>query len=172
MVFDSFQLRHLPGLLTASSETFGGFWPIFNAERVILAFGLPEPIAQSVPAQATMFIASSRISTIGMIIFALYGQGNLAAVDTVLAVMGLYVGVMDGYLCWREGRWACSALPVRSWLRLLGWLDAQRVVGAKRRGPLCQKLGSLMLRYVIHGLLDVCCIFFGSTAYSLTLGAP
>lgn len=104
MPFDNFQLRHLPGLLIASSETFGGFWPLFNAESAIRAFGLPEPIAQSVPAQATMFIASSRISTIGMIIFALYGQGNFAAVDTVLAVMGLYVGAMDGYLCWREGR--------------------------------------------------------------------
>lgn len=33
-----------------------------------------------------------------------YLQGNLAPVDTVLAVMGLYVGVMDGYLCWHEGR--------------------------------------------------------------------
>ncbi|KAG6362839.1 hypothetical protein INS49_007933 [Diaporthe citri] len=104
MAFNNLELRHLPGLLIASSETFGGFWPLFNAERAILAFGLPGPIAQSVPAQTTMFIASSRISTIGMIIFALYGQGNLAAVDTVLAVMGLYVGVMDGYFCWREGR--------------------------------------------------------------------
>lgn len=104
MSFDNFQLRHLPGPFIASSETFGGFWPLFNAERAILAFGLPEPIAESAPAQATMFIASSRISTIGLTIFALYGQGNLAAIDTVLAVMGLYVGVMDGYLCWREGR--------------------------------------------------------------------
>lgn len=104
MALNKFGLRHLPGLLIANSETFGGFWPLFNTENAILAFGLPEPIAQSVPAQTTMFIASFRISTIGMIIFALYGQGNLAAVDTVLAVMGLYVGVMDGYLCWREGR--------------------------------------------------------------------
>lgn len=104
MAFNSFELRHLPGLLIASAETFGGFWSLFNAEGAILAFGLPEPIARSAPAQTTMFIASSRISTIGMIIFALYGQGNLAAVDTVLAVMRFYVGVMDGYLCWREGR--------------------------------------------------------------------
>lgn len=104
MVFNNFELRHLPGLLIASSSTFGGFWPLFNSEKAILAFGLPEPIAQSAPAQTTMFIASSRISTIGMIIFALYGQENLAAVDTVRAVMGLYVGVMDGYICWREGR--------------------------------------------------------------------
>lgn len=104
MTFDDLRLRHLLGLVIASSETFGGFWPLFNAERATLAFGLPEPIAQSGPAQTTMFIASSRISTIGMIIFALYGQGNFAAVDTVLAVMGLYVGVMDGYLGWREGR--------------------------------------------------------------------
>ncbi|ROW15218.1 hypothetical protein VPNG_03077 [Cytospora leucostoma] len=98
-----FELRHLPGLVIASPETFGGFWPLFDAESAITAFGLPQSVAQSVPAQTTMFIAASRISTIGMIIFALYGQGNFAAVDTVLAVMGLYVGVMDGYLCWREG---------------------------------------------------------------------
>lgn len=62
------------------------------------------PLRSRRPRRLQLFIASSRISTVGMMIFALYGQENLAAVDTVLAVMGLCVGVMDGYLCWREGR--------------------------------------------------------------------
>lgn len=44
-------------------------------------------------------------------------------------------------------------------LRLLGWLDARRVVKAEHGGSVCQELGSLMLRYVMHVLLDVSCIF-------------
>lgn len=73
MKLDNLGLRHLFGLVIAISEIFSGFWPHFNADRALLAFGLPEPTAQSVPAQTAIFMESSRISIMGMIIFALYG---------------------------------------------------------------------------------------------------
>ncbi|KAJ3579133.1 hypothetical protein NPX13_g1438 [Xylaria arbuscula] len=119
-------LHHLPALLVATSETFGGVWPLFNAQTAILAFGLPSRIADSPAAQSIMLIASSRITTIGLIIYVLYHQEHYAAVDSVLAVMGLYAALMDGFVCWRESvprmavfRSFC-ALTV-AWFGLTGW---------------------------------------------------
>ncbi|KAJ6499806.1 hypothetical protein DFH09DRAFT_945135, partial [Mycena vulgaris] len=95
---------HIPSLFVATATTFGGLMPFFNAEHAILEFGLPLRIAASKPAhwQSIMILSSARITAIGLVIFLFYFQGNLAAVDTVMALMA-YVGAVDGYVCWMEG---------------------------------------------------------------------
>ncbi|KAK2601849.1 hypothetical protein QQS21_004632 [Conoideocrella luteorostrata] len=50
-----------------------------------------------------MVVAPSRISITGFLIHALYAQGKFTDVDTVLMVLGIYAGIMDGYVSWREG---------------------------------------------------------------------
>lgn len=94
-------LRHGPPLLIATALTFGGLMPFFNAEYAILEFGLPQRVAISKPAQSIMIISSARITAIGLALFTFYAQQNYAAVDTILFILG-YVGLVDGYVCWRE----------------------------------------------------------------------
>ena len=98
----NFALRHIPSLLVATATTFGGLMPFFNAEYAILEFGLPQRIAISKPAQSIMIVSSARIAAIGLALFTFYWQEKLAAVDTIMAILG-YVGLVDGYVCWREG---------------------------------------------------------------------
>lgn len=76
--------------------------PFFNAEYAILEFGLPQRIAISKPAQSIMIVSSARITAIGLAMFIFYWQENFAAVDTIMTTLG-YVGLVDGYVCWREG---------------------------------------------------------------------
>lgn len=62
------RLRHLPALFLATSFTFGGLWPLWNAkaaEAAIHAFGLPDRIASSPEAQSTFIIYSSRMTIMG-----------------------------------------------------------------------------------------------------------
>ncbi len=75
--------------------------PFFNAEYAIQEFGLPKRVAISKPAQSIMIVSSARITAIGLALFTFYFQGKLAAVDTMLTVLG-YVGLVDGYVCWME----------------------------------------------------------------------
>lgn len=35
--------------------------------------------------------------------FAFYFAGKFDEVDTVMVIMGSYVGAVDAYVCWREG---------------------------------------------------------------------
>ncbi|KAJ7658423.1 hypothetical protein B0H17DRAFT_1097056 [Mycena rosella] len=48
-----------------------------------------------------MILSSARITALGLAMFVLYFQGNLGAVDTVMALLR-YVGAVDGYVCWME----------------------------------------------------------------------
>lgn len=101
-MFAYFALRHVPPLFVATATTFGGLMPFFNAEYAIREFGLPQRIAMSKQAQSIMVTSSARITAIGLALFTFYFQGKLAEFDTILAILG-YVGLVDGYVCWREG---------------------------------------------------------------------
>jgi hypothetical protein len=46
-MFANFSLRHIPTLFVATTTTFGGAMPFYNAEYAIKKFGLPERIAVS-----------------------------------------------------------------------------------------------------------------------------
>ncbi|KAI9699180.1 MAG: hypothetical protein M1820_007259 [Bogoriella megaspora] len=108
-------LRNVPPLIVAIATTFGGLLPFFNPQYAILEFGLPERIATSQPAQAVMVTQSARITAIGMSIFTFYYQGNFAAVNTMLTILG-YVGLVDGYVCW------CEGMPNKGVFRLVSGL--------------------------------------------------
>lgn len=69
----------------------------------MLEFGLPERIASSRPAQPVMVLCSARTTTLGLLMFIFYRQGRFEDVDTVMSVMGAYLGLVDSYVCWKEG---------------------------------------------------------------------
>lgn len=94
---------HIPALFVASALTFGGMWPYFDATSAIQDFGLPKRIANSKEARGVFLVSASRTTVIGAIMFAFYFQDKLADVDTVMVILGSYVGAADGYVCWREG---------------------------------------------------------------------
>ncbi|KAJ8069149.1 hypothetical protein OCU04_002822 [Sclerotinia nivalis] len=52
-----------------------------------------------------------RTSTLGLIVLIFYMQGNLAAVDTTMAIMGGYCGMADVLIIYYHGN--RSVIPVR-----------------------------------------------------------
>ena len=97
----SLLVRHFPPLLIATTFTFGGLMPLWNAEGAILEFGLPMRIAMNPSAQAVMKVSSARVTAIGLALWAFYLQGQFTAVDTILTTLG-WIGIVDGYVCWKE----------------------------------------------------------------------
>jgi len=94
--------------------------PFFNAEYAILEFGLPKRIAISKPAQSVMILSSARITTLGLALFTFYFQNKLAAVDTILLLLG-YVGLADCYVCWIEGVPNKAVFRLASGLVIAAW---------------------------------------------------
>ena len=94
--------------------------PFWNPGGAILEFGLPERNAVSQPAQACWVVSGARISTLGMAMWAFYLKGNLEAVDTVTALL-LYVGLVDGYVCWKEGETGSAIFRALSGVAIGGW---------------------------------------------------
>ena len=81
-------LRHLPGLFVASTETFGGAAAFVDARWCLAAYGLPERFVRSPEAQTMMIVNSSKITVLGLLLFAFHYQQQYAAVDQVLFAMG------------------------------------------------------------------------------------
>ncbi|KAK0381875.1 hypothetical protein CPAR01_05489 [Colletotrichum paranaense] len=105
--------RHIFPLFVATTTTFGGLLALFNPAGSIRAFGLPDSIASSPTAHATFSLSSARTSVIGLLIYTFYARGDFGAIDTVLLTSGLYCGIVDGYVCYKEGE------PVKALLRIL-----------------------------------------------------
>ncbi|KAI3337487.1 hypothetical protein HD806DRAFT_41940 [Xylariaceae sp. AK1471] len=103
-MFSHFRLRHIPALLIASTTTFGGMWPLlFSARSAMLEFGLPERIANTAVAAPVFVVGNARTTVIGLLTFLFYSRRQLDVVDTIMAVTGLYCGLVDSYVVWREG---------------------------------------------------------------------
>jgi hypothetical protein len=101
-MLDHFTITHIPPLLVTAALILGGLMPFLDAEFAIREFGLPSQAAISKPAQSIMMTSAGRGTAIGLALAILYIQGKLAEFDTVLSVLW-YVGLVDGYVCWREG---------------------------------------------------------------------
>ncbi|KAI2463818.1 hypothetical protein F4781DRAFT_104256 [Annulohypoxylon bovei var. microspora] len=97
-MFEYFNPRHIPPLFVACSTTFGGLWPLFNSRAAMLEFGFPAHIANSPPTYPVMVSQSIRTSALGLLMLTFYSQNKLAEVDTVMAIMGTYLGIMDAYV--------------------------------------------------------------------------
>ncbi|KAF9526579.1 hypothetical protein CPB83DRAFT_724634, partial [Crepidotus variabilis] len=121
-MFANFNPRHILPLFVATTTTFGGLISLFNAEHSILSFGLPKRIAVSQPAQSVMILSSARVTAIGLALYTLYFQDNLAAVDILLAISG-YIGLVDAYVCWKEGVriTAIVRLTMTTTIAVWGW---------------------------------------------------
>jgi hypothetical protein len=102
-MFSHFTWTHIPTLFVATATTFGGLVPFFNAKYAIEEFGLPKRIATSKEAQSVMILSSARITALGACMLTFYFANKFAEVDTIMVVMGAYVGLVDGYVCWKEG---------------------------------------------------------------------
>lgn len=120
-MFSNFALAHIPTLFVATATTFGGMIPFFNAYSAIAGLGLPKRIAISKEAQTMMIFGSARTTAIGMILFAFYFQNKFAEVDTVMVVLGSYVGAADGYVCWKEGVLGKAVFRTVSGAVIAGW---------------------------------------------------
>ncbi|KAF1952228.1 hypothetical protein CC80DRAFT_495563 [Byssothecium circinans] len=99
----TFHPRHIPALLIATSTSIGGLLPLFNAPSAMRSFGLPDRIANSPTAHSPFVLYGSRISAMGVLVFAAYARGDYVAVDFILALMGVFFGPVDVFVCWREG---------------------------------------------------------------------
>ncbi|KAK1703555.1 uncharacterized protein BDZ83DRAFT_595239 [Colletotrichum acutatum] len=95
--------RHIFPLFVATTTTFGGLLALFNPTGSIKAFGLPDRIASSPTAHATFSLSSARTSVIGLLIYTFHARGDFRAIDSVLLISGFYCGIVDGYVCYKEG---------------------------------------------------------------------
>ncbi|KXX74431.1 hypothetical protein MMYC01_208888 [Madurella mycetomatis] len=102
-MLDNFSLAHIPAFIVASTTTFGGIWPMFNAPAAMLEFGFPPTIAQAPAAAPVMVNGQARTTILGLLTFIFYYQGKYSEVDTILAVFGVYAGAVDAYLVWKLG---------------------------------------------------------------------
>jgi hypothetical protein len=103
IMFEYFQLQHIPALLAGTAMMFGGLWPLFNARDSMLEFGFPARIAETPAAAPVMVRGDARTSIIGGLMLLFYYRGEMAVVDTILAVTGAYAGLIDTYVVWKEG---------------------------------------------------------------------
>jgi hypothetical protein len=102
-MFGRFAPQRIPLLVLASIWTVGGLMSFtYGPEQAILAYGLSEKIASSKAAWPLIRIEGSRVTTIGLAIWAIYLGGYLEAMDTLLACIG-WMAVIDGYVCSKDG---------------------------------------------------------------------
>ena len=116
----TFSPYHTLPLFIGTALGVGGLMPFWNPAGAIREFGLPERFAISQPVQQSFVISGARVSVLGAATWIFYLQGNLAAVDTIMSLM-LWVGAVDGYVCWREGVPSKALMRAASGLIIGGW---------------------------------------------------
>jgi hypothetical protein len=97
------KLSHIPSLFVATALAFGGMVPLFAPEAAIREMGLPLRLAKSVEAQSIMTLGMGRTSVIGFALWTFYLKSKFEEVDTLLAILGAYLGAIDAWVCWKEG---------------------------------------------------------------------
>lgn len=101
---------------------FGGlFHGMTKPREALLTWGMTEKTATSREAQVVYYGHTMRTSTLGLLIYVFYLQGNFAAVDITMAVMGAYNGLADVLIIWYYGN--RGKVPVRlvSVLAIAAW---------------------------------------------------
>ncbi|KAF3492348.1 uncharacterized protein GIQ15_01865 [Arthroderma uncinatum] len=119
-MFEDFTAWHIPPLFVATVTTFGGLIPFWNAGYAIEEFGLPKRIAISKEAQAVMITGSGRTTALGLVLFTFYSQGKFREVDTIMVILA-YLGLVDGYVCWREGAPGKALFRAASGMLIAAW---------------------------------------------------
>lgn len=111
--------------------TFGGMWPLYNAQAAILEFGLPAHVASAPAAAPVMVIGQVRTTVIGLLVFLFYSRDQLEVVDTIMAVTGAYAGVVDAYVVWKEGNARQAAFRLISSGLIAAWGYAGWTAGGR-----------------------------------------
>ena len=121
-MLDHFSWLHIPALLSATLMFFGGlFHGLLKPQAALLTWGMTDEIARSREAQIVYYGHTMRTSTLGLLVFALYLQGDLAAVDTTMVVMGGYCGIADVITIWYHGNQRVIPVRLLSVLCIAGW---------------------------------------------------
>ncbi len=114
-------LHHLPGLFIAFTQTFGGVTSLFNSHWCISEYDLSERIASSPAAQTIMIVSGARTSTIGIALFVFHILRKYKEFDILLAILGAYVRLIDGYVAWIEGLPRKTAFRLTAGLLIAAW---------------------------------------------------
>jgi hypothetical protein len=99
-------------------------WPLYNPQSAIREMGFPARIHTSKEAQAIMTLGMGRTTCIGLALWTFYLREKLDVVDTLLVLLGTWVGAIDAWVCWKEGVpgkavfRGTSGLVIASW----GWM--------------------------------------------------
>lgn len=101
-MFANFSPNHIPALFVATALTFGGMWPIFNPKSAIREMGFPQRLYDSREAQSIMTLGMGRTTVIGMTLYTFYFQEKFVEVDTLLCILGAYLGGIDALVCLKE----------------------------------------------------------------------
>ncbi|KAK4196042.1 hypothetical protein QBC40DRAFT_352086 [Triangularia verruculosa] len=112
-----FSLTHLPALVLITANLLGGIWPIFDAPAAMLEFGFGPKIAHAPEAMPVMINGQARTTVLGAITLVFYLRGKYEEVDTLMAVYGIWAGLVDSALVWKwtgNRRWAAFRLGA-SW---------------------------------------------------------
>jgi hypothetical protein len=113
---EHFSLRHIPALIVASFSTLGGIWPMLDAKGAMLAFGLPSHVAGNPATHPIMVNGRARGTVLGLLTFIFYFQRKYTEIDILIAVFGVYAGLVDGYLLWKfRNRGMAAWHLVASW---------------------------------------------------------
>ena len=99
----TFAIFHIPALGAGVLNIVGGAVTLLNPRQAVVGFGFPARVADSVGANGLIRIFGARTTVLGVLILVLYARDQLAAVDTVLTVLGIWSGIVDGYAVFREG---------------------------------------------------------------------
>jgi hypothetical protein len=97
-MFHPFRLTHIPTIFVASALTFGGMVPLLAPEAAIREMGLPLRLAKSAEAQSIMTLGMGRTTVIGIALWTFYLQDKFEEVDTLLAILGAYLGAIDAWV--------------------------------------------------------------------------
>ncbi|CAG8955005.1 hypothetical protein HYFRA_00008694 [Hymenoscyphus fraxineus] len=117
-----FSWHHIPALLSATTMFIGGlFHGLLRPEAALLTWGMKPQTARSRDAQIVYYGHTMRTSTLGLLIFVFYFQGDLAAVDTTMVVMGGYSGIADVLTIWWYGNRDVVVVRLLSVLAIAGW---------------------------------------------------
>lgn len=127
----SFRLCHIPALFAASTQTFGGLWPLWNAPASMREFGFPARIADAPTSTPVSIVGNSHVTILGAIMFIFYAQGRYDAVDTVLAVTATWAGLVDSWVVWRAGNQGYALFRLFSSGALAAWAIGGMTSGGK-----------------------------------------
>lgn len=115
-----FRPLHLVPLFVATANTIGGTMPLWNPPGALRKFGLPERFALSPLAHTCFVVSGARTSVLGAAIWIFYLRAQLEAVDTLMALL-VYVGAVDGYVCWTQGEKRTGLFRAVAGIVIGGW---------------------------------------------------